>query len=88
MEKLPVEHNPLRNCNDALLGLIESRELGLNRIIGIRHVSAAERARKTTPVVGLFPLNGVTQLNAKDGELLVWVLVTRARSVQSPVRME
>lgn len=33
----PVEHNPLRDSDNALLGLIESRQLRGYNIIGIRH---------------------------------------------------
>lgn len=32
---LPVEHDPLRDSDDTLLGLVQSREFGLHCIIGI-----------------------------------------------------
>jgi len=35
----PVEHDPLRNRYDALLGLIEGRELHQNSIIIVRHIA-------------------------------------------------
>lgn len=77
-----MEHNPLRNGDNAFLGLIESRELGLDCIIGIRHVSVVERPERSPPVVGLFLLDDVTQSlsSQMERELLVWVLVSRARS--------
>lgn len=35
--RLPVEHDPLRDSDNALLRLIQSRELRLDSIIRIRH---------------------------------------------------
>jgi hypothetical protein len=34
---VPVEHDPLRDSNDALLRLIQSRELGFHSIVGESH---------------------------------------------------
>ena len=35
---VPVEHDPLRNCNDALLSFIQGRQFGFHCIIGVCHL--------------------------------------------------
>lgn len=42
---LPVEHDPLRDGDNAFLRLIESRKLCLDSIVGVRHRSWEKGAR-------------------------------------------
>lgn len=44
--RLPVEHDPLRDSDNALLRLIQSRELRLDSIIRIRHNRSSTRRNK------------------------------------------
>ena len=44
---VPMEHDPLCYCNDAILRLVESRKLRFDGIIRVRHYGCFY---KTTPV--------------------------------------
>lgn len=50
-QNLPVEHDPLSNGDDALLGLIESGELCQNRIIVVSHLLRVAKASQVDSVV-------------------------------------
>ena len=38
LQGLPVKHHPLRDCNNALLRLVEGGELCFDSIFSVRHV--------------------------------------------------